>query len=67
MAGTDAGPSPCPSAEDLAAFCWRRGSETARAAMVLHLSECVTCRTKAAQMMADARSDLPSPPSNAPR
>ena len=62
MAGTDAGPSPCPSAEELAAFCWRHVSDTARAAMLTHLARCVDCRTKAARMMADAQSD-DKPPS----
>lgn len=59
--------TPCPPAEELAAFCWRRVSDAARAAMLVHLSQCVTCRTQAARMMADAQSDEGSPPPGASR
>ncbi|MCC7033094.1 MAG: hypothetical protein IT179_09705 [Acidobacteria bacterium] len=62
MADTGPVPSPCPTAEDLAAFCWRHVPETSRAAVLLHLSQCVACRTRAAQMMADAPSDDKPPP-----
>jgi hypothetical protein len=60
----DAGPasSPCPPPEDLAAFCWGRASEGTRAAILLHLAQCVGCRTQAARMMADAQSDETPPP-----
>jgi len=60
---TDSGPasSPCPSAEDLAAFCWTRSPECTRAAVLTHLAHCVSCRTKAARMMADAGSDEKAP------
>lgn len=56
---TDAGPalSSCPPAEELAAFCWNRGSEAMRAVIVQHLAECLACRTQAARMMAHAHSD----------
>lgn len=55
-------PTPCPSVEELAAFCWRHVSDAARSAMLLHLSQCVACRTLAARIMADAGSDGGSPP-----
>jgi hypothetical protein len=54
--------SPCPSAEELSAFCWGRASESTRAATLLHLAGCVRCRTQAARMMADAQSDGETPP-----
>lgn len=62
MAGSDPAASPCPPPEALAEFCWHRVSDTARAAMLLHLSQCATCRTQAARMMADPQVDGRAPP-----